>query len=245
MDDRIEFEIEKEKNLEKVLIDDSTKKISLEWQQYTGKYNYTYNFSWLGLPIIQFPQDIVVMQEIIWNEKPDLIIETGIARGGSLIFYSSILELIGNKGKVLGIDIDIRQHNRDAIESHPLYRNIEMIEGSSIDANIFSEVVKIANKYSKILVCLDSNHTYEHVMKELELYSSLVKAGSYVVVCDTGIEDAPDSQFGNREWKRGNSPKTAVLEFVQKNDRFEIDKTINSKTLITSNWDGYLKCIKD
>lgn len=245
MDDRIEFERQKQNNLERILKDDNTKTISEEWKQYTTKYNYTYNFSWLGLPIIQFPPDIIAMQEIIWDVKPDLIIETGIARGGSLIFYSSMIELLGNKGKVIGVDIDIREHNRESIEKHPLYRNVEMIQGSSIDKNIFLQVAEIAKLYKNVLVCLDSNHTYEHVMKELELYSSLVKVGSYLVVCDTGIEDAPDSLFVNREWKKGNSPKTAVLEFLEKNNRFEIDKNRNAKTLITSNWDGYLKCVKD
>ena len=204
---------------------------------------YSYNFSWLGCPIIQYPQDIVMMQEIIWTVKPDLIIETGIARGGSIIFYASILELIG-KGKVLGIDIDIREHNRKAIEAHPMFRRISMIEGSSISQEVMEQVRSIAGKYEKILVCLDSNHTHEHVLKELELFSPFVSLNSYLVVFDTVIEELPQGFFLDRPWDKGNNPKTAVAEFLKKHGEFVVDEDIENKLLITVSPGGYLKRIR-
>ncbi len=209
------------------------------------QYRYSYNFSWLGRPIIQFPQDIVAMQEIIWQIKPDLIIETGIAHGGSLIFYASMLELIGGDGQVLGIDIDIRPHNRLEIEKHPMFKRIGMIQGSSVDEYTARQVSCLATEKKRVLVALDSSHTHEHVLRELELYSPLVTKGSYLVVFDTVIEDMPEGFFSDRPWDKGNNPKTAVWEFLQNNDRFVIDKEIGDKILITVAPDGYLKCIKD
>ena len=211
----------------------------------TAKYGYSYNFSWLGRPIIQYPQDMIAMQEIIWHVKPDLIIETGIAHGGSLIFYASILELIGGEGEVLGIDIDIREHNKVEIEKHPMYKRIDMIEGSSIDEDIAKQVHDFAKDKKRILVLLDSMHTHDHVLKELQLYSPLVTKGSYLVVFDTIIEDMPEDFFPHRPWGKGNNPKTAVEEFLKPNDRFVIDKEIENKLLITIAPDGYLKCIKN
>jgi cephalosporin hydroxylase len=201
---------------------------------------YSYNFSWLGRPIIQYPQDIVAMQEIIWKVRPDLIIETGIAHGGSLIFYASILELLG-KGEVLGIDIDIRKHNRKAIEKHPMFKRISMLEGSSVSEDIIKQVRKIAKKKKSVLVVLDSNHTHEHVSKELQLYSPFVTKGSYMVVFDTVIENLPCNFFPDRPWGKGNNPKTAVKEFLKHNNNFVIDKDIEHKLLITVAPDGYLK----
>lgn len=205
---------------------------------------YSYNFTWMGQPIIQYPQDIVAMQEIIWSVKPDLIIETGIAHGGSLIYYASLLELIG-EGSVLGIDVDIRKHNREAIDRHPMRKRIDMIEGSSIKDEILKEVRGRAENKKRILVCLDSDHTHEHVLRELELYSPLVTKGSYLVVFDTVVEDLPDDLFQDRAWGRGNNPMTAVQEFLKRSDRFEIDREIKERLLITVAPDGYLKCIKD
>jgi cephalosporin hydroxylase len=205
---------------------------------------YSYNFSWLGCPIIQYPQDIVMMQEIIWTVKPDLIIETGIARGGSVIFYASILELIG-KGEVLGLDIDIRSHNRRAIEAHPMFKRITMIEGDSVSEDVVAQVDKIARGRQSVLVCLDSNHTHEHVLNEMKLYSPYVTKGSYLVVFDTIIEDMPDNFYPDRPWGRENNPKTAVREFIKKTDRFVIDKSINDKLMISVAPGGYLKCVKD
>ena len=219
------------------------KKNSQEWFDTSLKYEYPYHFTWLGRPIIQYPQDIVVMQELIWKIKPDLVIETGIARGGSLIFTASILELIG-KGDVIGIDIDIRKQNRKEIEKHHLFKRITIIEGSSIDKKIINDVSKHSAGKKKILVLLDSFHTHSHVLKELKAYSPLVKKGSYLVVFDTVVEDMPKNSFPNRPWDKGNNPKTAVNEFLKNNDRFKIDVNIERKLMITSSPSGFLKCVK-
>jgi len=213
------------------------------------KAKYSYNFSWLGRPIIQYPQDMVAMQELIWSVQPDLIIETGIAHGGSLIFSASILELNSICGgsqnaEVLGLDIDIREHNREAIESHPMYKRISMIQGSSIAPEIIEQVKAKAEGKQKILVCLDSNHTHDHVLAELEAYAPLTSVDSYCVVFDTVIEDLPDNMFGDRPWGVGNNPKTAVWEYLKTHPEFEIDTSMQHKLLITVAPDGYLKRIR-
>lgn len=205
---------------------------------------YSYNFSWMGRPIIQYPQDMIAMQEIIWEVKPDLIIETGIAHGGSLIYYASILELMGH-GEVLGIDIDIREHNKIEIEKHPMFKRISMIQGSSIDADIVDEVKKYAVGKKKILVCLDSNHTHDHVLSELEMYAPFVSVDSYLVVFDTIVEDLPEGYFSQaRPWGISNNPKTAVASFLKTNSNFVIDDAIDNKLLISVAPGGYLKRIK-
>lgn len=209
---------------------------------------YSYNFSWLGRPIIQYPQDMIAMQEIIWKIKPDLIIETGIAHGGSLIFSASMLELNAACGgpcdaAVLGIDIDIRAHNRAAIEAHPMASRIQMIQGSSIAPEIIEQVEQVAKDCQRILVCLDSNHTHDHVLAELEAYAPLTSVGSYCVVFDTIIEDMPTDMFPDRPWGQGNNPKTAVWEYLKTHPGFEIDKSIHQKLLITVAPDGYLRRI--
>jgi cephalosporin hydroxylase len=222
------------------------------WQKFhvqVVKANYAYNFYWLGVPIIQEPQDLQALQEIIWEVKPDLIIETGIAWGGSLIFSASmlaILEVCGviENGQVLGIDIEIREHNRAAILAHPLSRKITMFEGSSIDEKIISQVKERAKKKKRIMVCLDSNHTHDHVLAELRAYASLVSVGSYCMVGDTGIEDLPEGTTNNRPWGKGNNPKTAVRAFIKENDDFIIDKAIDSKLIMTGSPDGYLKRVR-
>ncbi len=217
---------------------------------------YSYNFFWQGRPIIQYPQDIVAMQELIWQVKPDLIIETGIAHGGSLIFSASMLALLdicdaiesGEKldprvshRKVLGLDIDIRAHNRVAIEAHPMASRIQMIQGSSIEPEIIAQVKNIAAKYSRVLVCLDSNHTHDHVLAELEAYAPLASRGSYCVVFDTIIEDVPKEMFPNRPWGPGNNPKTAVQEYLKRHPEFAIDRSIQDRLLISVAPDGYLR----
>ncbi|MDB5978057.1 MAG: cephalosporin hydroxylase [Nevskia sp.] len=209
------------------------------------EYRYSYNFTWLGLPIIQYPQDIVAMQEIIWRVQPDLIIETGIAHGGSLILHASMLELIGGEGLVLGIDVDIRAHNRGAIERHPMSKRVRMLEGSSIASDIVKQVLDIASGRKRVLVSLDSNHTHEHVLAELKAYSPLVTKGSYLVVFDTVVDDMPKTFFPDRPWGPGNNPKTAVREFLRATDRFEVDRELEGKLLLTVAPDGYLKCLKD
>lgn len=220
-------------------------KISYDWLVASAKTKYSYKFSWLGIPIIQYPQDIVAMQEIIWEVRPDLIVETGVAHGGSLIFSSSMMELLGGDGHVLGIDIDIREHNRIAINKHPMSRRITLIQGSSVEEETVKRVYELSQGRKRVLVMLDSNHTHSHVLKELQLYSPLVKKGSYLVVFDTVVEDMPEDFFPDRPWGKGNNPKTAVWEFLKSNDRFEIDKEFESKLLVTVAPDGYLKCVKD
>lgn len=189
------FREQREKDINKMAKDQRTRELGLLFIKDTAKYKYSYNFTWLGSPIIQFPQDIVAMQEIIWQVKPDLIIETGIAHGGSLIFYASILDLCGGNGKVVGIDIDIREHNRVEIEKHPMFKRITMIQGSSTDERIAQQVYDLAKDKKQILVALDSSHTHDHVLRELQLYSTLVTRGSYIVVFDTAIEDMPEGFF--------------------------------------------------
>ncbi|MBC5805061.1 MAG: cephalosporin hydroxylase [Candidatus Eremiobacter antarcticus] len=204
---------------------------------------YSYNFTWLGRPVIQYPQDLIALQEIIWRIRPDLIVETGVAHGGSLVFYASMLELLG-AGRVLGIDIDIRPHNREAIEAHPLARRIDLLEGSSVDSSLGRTVFERASAYKRIMVVLDSYHTHDHVLRELELYAPLVKTGSYLVVFDTVIEVMPASAFPDRPWGPGNNPHTAVQAFLQHNDRFQIDAELDRKLLISAAPGGYLRCIK-
>lgn len=207
---------------------------------------YSYHFEWLGRPVIQYPQDIVAMQELIWSIQPDLVIETGIAHGGSLVFSASMLELNAACGgpqdaEVLGLDIDIREHNREAIESHPMFKRISMIQGSSIDPKIIDSVHQKAAEKERVLVCLDSNHTHDHVLAELQAYAPLVTPGSYCVVFDTIIEDLPKDMFPDRSWGPGNSPKTAVWEYLKTHPEFEIDQSIQNKLLITVAPDGYLR----
>ena len=230
--------------------------LSRIWSRETNRNGYTYNFTWQGRPIIQYPQDMVAMQELIWEIKPDLIIETGIAHGGSLVFSASLLALLDmcdaigtgekldpnvSRRKVLGIDIDIRAHNRVAIEAHPMAKRIHMIQGSSISAEVVRQVKEIAMPYKRILVCLDSNHTHDHVLAELEAYAPLVSRDSYCVVFDTLIDDMPADMFPGRSWGPGNNPKTAVREYLKSHPEFEIDRRIQHKLLITVAPDGYLK----
>lgn len=246
--------------------DDELHKAGNNFRALSRKYKYTYHFTWLGRPIIQYPQDIYAMQEVIWSSKPDLIIETGIAHGGSLMMSASMLSLLDYcdavvdgktidpqnvKRRVLGIDIDIRTHNRVAIEAHPMSHRIDMIEGSSIATDVINRVYEYAKNYKRILMFLDSNHTHNHVLAELEAYAPLTSIGSYCVVFDTVVEDMPISH--DRYWGKGNSPKTAVWEYLKilKEEsrkgfdgellHFEIDKMIENKLLITVAPDGYLK----
>lgn len=242
------------------LIDNSNNKdlrdAAANFMRASTEPKYSYNFSWQGRPIIQYPQDMVAMQELIWQVKPDLIIETGIAHGGSLIFSSSMLALLdmcdaiagGNTlepktslRKVLGIDIDIRQHNKQAIEAHPMASRIEMIQGSSIDPEIIKKVHDIANNYSRILVCLDSNHTHEHVLAELKAYAHLTSLDSYCVVFDTIVNELPKEMYPDRPWGPTNNPKTAIKEYLKTNSMFVIDEKIDGKLLISVAPNGYLK----
>jgi cephalosporin hydroxylase len=232
---------------------------SADWLVGTARHKYSYHFKSLGLPIIQYPHDIVVMQELIWSTRPDVIIETGIARGGSLILSAAMLTLLdycdaatAGQGidpsrpsrRVIGVDIDIRAHNRAAIEGHPLASRIDLIQGSSIEPDIVRQVAdKVAclSRTARVLVCLDSNHTHGHVLAELEAYAPLVTPGSYCVVSDTVIEDMPAGSFPDRPWDKGNNPKTAVRAFLRIHPEFEIDAAINHKLLVSVAPDGYLR----
>jgi cephalosporin hydroxylase len=227
------------------LRDDATlKSQSLAWLAASAARRYSYNFRWMGRPIIQYPQDMIAMQEILWDVRPDLIIETGIARGGSLIFSASMLELLGGDGLVVGVDLDIREHNRVEIERHPLSKRIRMIQGSSVDESVVGQVQGYVEGRSTVLVMLDSNHTHEHVLSELKLYSPFVTLGSYVIVYDTIVEQMPDDMYPNRPWRRGDNPLTAVKEFLAQNNDFEVDREVEEKLLITVAPGGYLRRIK-
>jgi cephalosporin hydroxylase len=209
------------------------------------EHRYSYNFSWMGRPIIQYPQDIIALQEIIWSVRPELIVETGIAHGGSTVFFASLLELLGGDGRVVAIDVDIRPHNRAAIDAHPMRHRIDMIEGSSIDPIIAAETSRRAVGRAPVLVVLDSNHTHDHVLRELELYAPLVTRGSYLVVMDTVVEHMPEGAFPDRPWGKGNNPMTAVQRYLSQSDRFAVDKQIEDKLLVTVAPSGYLRCVKD
>lgn len=250
-----QFKADVARNIHKSGQDKDVHALSRIWLRETYPYAYTYNFSWLGRPIIQVPQDIVAMQEIIWQVKPDLIIETGIAHGGSLIMSASLLALLdmcdaiesgtnldpnNSNRKVLGLDIDIRQHNRVAIEAHPMSNRIQMIQGSSISTDVINQVKAIASNYKRVMVCLDSNHTHDHVLAELEAYAPLTSVGSYCVVFDTLVEDMPKELFPDRPWGPGDNPKTAVYEYLKTHSEFMIDKSIDHKLLISVAPDGYL-----
>ena len=229
------------------------KKITLPALQFFARSHqlqYSYNFSWLSRPIIQYPQDIVAFQELVSTVKPNLIIETGIAHGGSLVLSASLLCLLDvmegldprqSPRKVVGVDIDIRPHNRKVLDEHPLRFKMELIEGSSIDPEIIQQVRSHADGADRVLVSLDSNHTHEHVLAELNAYADLVSVGSYCIVLDTAIEDLPAGSFPNRPWDKGNNPKTAVHEWLKIHPEFEIDKDIDNKLLISVAPDGYLK----
>ena len=210
---------------------------------------YSYNFAWMGRPIIQYPQDIIAMQELIWQVQPDLVVETGIAHGGSLVFMASMLELNAACGgpkdaSVLGIDIDIRSHNRDAIESHPMCRRIAMIQGSSIAPEVVAQVKSHAQGRRRVLLCLDSNHTHEHVLAELNAYAPLVSVGSYCVVFDTIVEDLPVDAYPDRSWGPGDNPKSAAAAYLAQHPEFEIDHAIDHKLLISVAPSGYLKRVR-
>lgn len=252
------FRAEVEQNIDGLAADADLQALSRTWVREVAPHNWAYNFSWFGRPAIQFPNDAWALQELVWKVRPDLIIETGIAHGGSLIYSASLLALLdicdatergemldphNPKRKVLGIDIDIRKHNREAIEAHPLYPRIEMIQGSSINQETIDKVHDVASGYERILVCLDSNHTHDHVLAELEAYAPLVTQGSYCVVFDTLVEDMPEHLSDDRPWGPGNSPKTAVHAYLKHNPNFEIDSRIDKKLLITVAPDGFLKRI--
>lgn len=251
-----QFMQERRAEVEAIGRDEKVQGQARDFMQVVNGLKYSYHFDWMGRPIIQYPQDIVAMQELIWQIQPDLIIETGIAHGGSLIFSASMLALLDlvaaaenggvvdpkrSRRHVLGVDIDIREHNRQAIEAHPMASRITMLQGSSIAPEIIEQVHAFAKDYSRVLVCLDSNHTHDHVLAELNAYASLTSVDSYCVVFDTIVEDLPKSMFPDRPWGPGDNPKTAVHEFLKSHPEFEIDRSIQHKLLLTVAPDGYLR----
>jgi len=239
------FENQKKENIAIQGADKNAIVAGHHFMKVANEHNYSYNFTWMGRPIIQYPQDIIALQEIIWSVKPDLIIETGIAHGGSIILSASMLELLGGDGHVLGIDIDIREHNKVEILKHPMAKRITMIEGSSTSEETFNKVKEYVKPEQKVLVILDSNHTHDHVFAELKLYAQFVTKDSYAIVFDTVIEDLGDNyDWKGRPWGKGNNAKTAVWSFLENNKDFEIDKSMDNKLLISVAPDGYLKKVK-
>jgi len=255
----VHFHNARKHNIARMAADENLKTLARRLMIDVSPVQYSYQFDWLGRPIIQIPQDIVAYQEVVWAVRPDLIIETGIAHGGSLILSASLLALLevcdaatagttldprSPNRRVIGIDIEIREHNRALIEAHPLSWRVEMIEGSSVADEVVHHVRSIARDYQRILVCLDSNHTHEHVLQELEAYTPLVTPGSYCIVWDTVIDDSPEGMFPDRPWGPGNNPKTAVWEFLRNHPEFEIDKEIDHKLLLSVAPDGYLRRVR-
>jgi cephalosporin hydroxylase len=240
-----QFKLERAEALRQMNEDAELKQRSVDWMLHSDKYKYTYNFTWMGRPIIKYPQDIMAMQELIWQVQPDLIIETGIAHGGSIIFSASMMEMLGNDGKVIAVDIDIRMHNRDEIEKHPMMKRITMLEGSSIDEKIVQQIADYAKNFKKVMVVLDSNHTHDHVLRELELYTPLVSLDSYILLPDTFVEFFPKGYVKDRPWDVGNNPYTAMEAFLKTTTQFVKDEAITNKLLITEALGGgYLKRIR-
>ena len=249
------FERECEENIRALSHDPEVKRLSLEWIVATGKYRYAYNWRWAGTPIIQLPTDILIMQELIWRVRPTVIVETGVARGGSVIFAATQLALLdlADNGqvslkspgrRVIGIDIDIRTHNREAIEKHPFSSYVSLVEGSSIERSTWDKAAALISEKDVVMIVLDSNHTHAHVMKEIELYAPLVSRDSYLIVHDTAIESVPDSLFDKCDWGIGDNPMTATREFLDSNKQFEVDKFLSDKMQISSSPGGYLRRIR-
>tara|TARA_E500000178_G_C16819430_1_gene660777 strand:+ start:134 stop:874 length:741 start_codon:yes stop_codon:yes gene_type:complete len=237
---------ERSLDIKKMNSDKSFKSLSLKWIKKSIKYKYNYNFCWMGRPIIKYPNDMIVIQEIFWDVKPDLVIETGIAHGGSIIYSASLLKMMNIKNfKVVGIDIDIRKHNLKEINKSPMRKYIKMFEGSSVNEKLVKKVFNYSKKFKKILIILDSNHTHDHVSKELNIYSKLVSKNSYMILPDTYIGYLPNGIFPNRPWTKNNNPMTALKEFLKKNKKFKIDKFLSSKSMITEAMNGFVKKIKN
>lgn len=251
-----QFALERKERISQYKNDTAFQALSRQWLQESMDRKYVYNFDWMGRPIIQYPQDMVAVQELIWKVQPDLVIETGIAHGGSLILSASMLALLDmsdaiaagttidpskSSRKVIGIDIDIRPHNRAAVEAHPMASRIQMLQGSSIDPQVVEQVRNAAQGYQKVLVFLDSMHSHAHVLGELQAYAPMVSQGSYCVVFDTYVEDMPEKFFSDRPWDVGDNPKTAVHEWLKDNSGFSIDRDIDTRLMVTVTPDGFLR----
>ncbi|MHA1547757.1 MAG: cephalosporin hydroxylase family protein [Alphaproteobacteria bacterium] len=251
-----DLQAERRQNLKAYARDDGLARRSLDWVRESMDKRYVYNFDWLGRPIIQYPAEVQAIQEIIWRTRPDVVVETGIAHGGSLVLHASMMALLdycdaaldGNaldprqpRRRVVGVDIEIRPHNRAAIEAHPLAQAISMIEGSSTDGQVVAAVAEAAYGADRVMVCLDSRHTHDHVLAELEAYAPMVTPGCYCIVLDTFIEDMPTDFFPGRPWNVGNNPRTALQVFLKDHPEFETDAEFAAKLMITAARDGYLR----
>ena len=240
-----QYQQQVERHQEEIRRDTKFHQLSREWMDRSIGCGYSYNFTWMGRPIIQYPQDIIAMKELIWRIQPDLIIETGIAHGGGLVFYASMLELTGGDGQVLGVEQHIFPEIREQLERHRMYKRITMLEGNSVSAEIIQKVAEAARGKSRVLVALDSNHTHEHVLRELELYSPFVTKGSYLVVFDTIVNEVDEGYYSNRPWDASNNPRTAADAFLAGNKRFVVDEDISSRLQVSACPGGYLRCIAD
>jgi cephalosporin hydroxylase len=241
----LQFKAERDADIQAMGSDEVLRQKSLDWMLHADKYKYTYNFSWMGRPIIKFPADMVIQQELMWRLKPDLVIETGIAHGGSIIFTSSMMELMGIEGEVVGLDIDIRPHNRELIESHPMMKRITMYEGSSIDPAIVEKVRQHTKGKKCVMVILDSLHSHKHVYEELKAYAEMVTVGSYCILPDTFIEFFPKGYYShNRPWDVGDNPYTGMKQYLAETDKFETDHSLTHKAMITETIEGYLRRVK-
>lgn len=240
MDDTSEFQQSKRAMAAAMAEDPHLRALALQTLVEADRFGYTFQWEWLGLPIIQSPADIIAQQEIIWTTRPTVIIETGVARGGSMIFLASMLRLTEGR-KVIGIDIDIRAHNRGRIEAHPLASLVTLIEGSSVEASTLASVREQLDPTDRVMVILDSNHTHDHVLQELQLYAPLVTVGQYLIVADTVIELIPAQTHRPRPWGPGNNPLTAVRTFLMKNHDFSLDAELDSKMILSCNPSGFLR----
>jgi cephalosporin hydroxylase len=211
------------------------------WVNRALGHEYHYHFSWLGMPIIQFPTDIILMQELVWAVQPDLIIDVGVARGGSVIFFASMLALIGGEGQVVGVDVDIRNENLQRIQSHRMADKVCLLEGSSTNPDVIRQVERFVRDSETVLVVLDSNHTEKHVSRELQEYSKFVTGGSYIVVFDTIIESIAEEFNVGKPWGKGNNPLVAVDKFLMSNKQFQRDRTFEERALVTVAPGGFLK----
>lgn len=240
-----EFENRKRADIAVMASDDDFRSVSRDWFARSVKHRYSYNFRWLGLPIIQYPADIIAMQELVWRIRPKVIVETGVARGGSLVFYASLLELLAGDGTVVGVEVGLSAESRSAIQGHPLARRIRLVDGSSVADETVRQVRSLVAARAPVLVILDSNHTHEHVLAELRQYSSLVSKGSYVVVFDTVVEMLPEELRWSRPWGPGNGPLSAARAFLAENERFEVDESFDQRLLLSVCPEGFLRCIRD
>jgi len=245
-DDRLEFEARKKEMSIALGKDDAVFRQALDTLVSLDKYDYSYLWSWMGLPIIQMPADVMATQEVIWATKPDVIIETGVARGGSMVFMAAMLQLIG-KGKVVGVDIDIRAHNRSAIESHPMASRIELIEGPSTSVETMDRVRAAIPAGASVMVVLDSDHSRDHVLDELRHYAPLVTEGQYIVVADTLLGRCEPSQVPTKRSQillPGDEPLAALHAYLKETTRFEFDEVINGKLVLSSSPGGYVRCLR-